>query len=496
MSEVWSIALTRESLCVCAVGQDMKRRTYLERIPVGRMYGMRCTGPEVLFRLLGGLLSRLLLESDELPLCVCLSVPDGETAIFCGRNGEYLTPVFWDMPLTISRRDIPERYQQDEYLCGVYRSSVKRRLCQAEPGLGLLDGVGLWSVGAMLSYALTGRGADACVAMGVVEGYPGFEAETSEVIEEAMGIELDLSSRRCRTGFVVGRLSEEMAGRLHCEEMSVLKRLSGVPLYAMGSSEGGCAYGCGATPLSWCVQCGWGLKAVWPAGRSALSPYEVSILEPGNAPEDDEKRAREEGVSADEWTQIMDSRGPVSVSEGPGKGRLTYGYRLEPFESPVMVQGVLSVMDEEGRIQPDVLKRVPVGSNGLHVCFRETGWELIGLKPAHEASHLARGLFEGEMYELRSRLERACPEGMGPIRLMKSELWPEEFVPLAADILGREVIYVDETAAGMAAFGAALLLMREEGIEIVEKPRLTAHVIENGARTGYYQAHYRVHCQL
>lgn len=496
MSEVWSIALTRESLCVCAVGQDMKRRTYVERIVWSRMYGMRCTAPEGLFRQVGGLLLRLLSECEELPVCVTLCVPDGETASFVGRNGEYVTPIFWDMPVTIPRRDIPEVYQQDEVLSEVYRKSVKRRLCLAEPSFGLLDGVGLCSVGAMLSYALTGHRADACVAMGVPEGYPGFEAENCEVMEDAMGVELDLSSRRSRTGFVVGRLSEEMTQRLYCEEMRELKRLAGVPLFAMGSSDGACAYGCGATPLSWNVQFGWGLKAVWTASNTALSPYEVSIVEPGEGAKEDEKRAREEGLSADEWTQIMDSRGRVSVSEGPGKGRLTYGYRLEPFESSVMVQGLVAVMDEEGRMSPDILKRVPVGSHGLHVCCRETGWAVIGLKSAHEPGDLARALFEGEMYELRRHLEGACPEGMGPIRLMKSELWPEEFVPLVADILGCEIIYIDETAAEMAAFGSALLLMREEGMEIVEKPRLTAHVIENGGRTGYYQAHYRVHCQL
>ena len=519
MSEIWSIAVTRDGVSVSSLDEKGGRRGSYMRWPLMRCRNLPALGSEDVYRMVAAGLGRLMNTGDSLPEAICLCSPDGETASFVGREGQFGSPVWFDAPLNVLRHDVPGMYAGDESLTSVFRNSVMRRFQQDDVLFGEQEKYGIWTLGAVVSHALTGRPWNACVPRGVPDGYPGggFSDDMRDMMYQAMGVERSLCSGVCRTGFAAASLERKNLEKLSTYCGADLVRLAGIPLFDMGCCDGAAAYACAASPLSWAVRIGGGVRAGWNAGSSALSAYEIqvddgerqdgdgtngghsegvkSLMEDGGEDGKHDGLDCDEALSVDEWTRLFCSRLHPDALSYLGKTLLSCRYVLEHAMSPVMEACFSGLRNGEGCVSFSALKDAGTGSHGLHACCTSNGWQIIGMTSAHQCNHLARALFEGEMYAVRQWRESVCPQGMGPVRMMKSELWPEECVQWAADILNQEVIYIQETPAALASFGAALLLMRE--LDMMDgKPGLSAQIVMPSERAAYYETHYRIHCML
>ncbi len=514
MPEVWSISVTRDGLGACALGLDMDRRDYMARWPMMRsdriwtldVRAMNWVIAEALAALGQGL------PQGEMPLALALSTPDAETACFVDADGQPLSPVYLDAPPVMPRREIPDRYAGAPEAASAYRNSVLRCIQQIRPEFCINEPPGIATLGAMVSFALTGHLADTCLPRGISPNYPDLSAD----VFAAAGVRSDRSYERVRCGMPFARISTDAAQNLGVAQTSLLSGLAGIPVFHMGASDSARAYACAADPLSWSAVIGNGLRAQWNAGIGAISGYEIQIVEhndkmdgsdasapdpaPQNAPDetvsggDAPPEPQEQEKSRDEWTWLINQSIALDVWPGPGKNLCAYGRISAPMHSPVIAQMISACAPHEGIVPFELLSSVPLGSGGLHVIPRSDDVQIIGLTSAHEPPHFVRAMFEGLVYTLRDwRNALADP---GPVRLVIDKPWPPETVQWAADILALPVFWIEDSPEALAAMGAALVLVRDLDLPVTGKPRLSASIIEPQPRFAAYQVHYCIHCAL
>ncbi len=514
MPEVWSISVTRDGLGACALGLDMIRRDYVARWPMMRVDHVWALDVRTMYWMIAEALAALGegLPQGEMPLALALSSPDRETACFVDAACQPLSAVYLDAPQVMPRREIPDRYAGAPEAASAYRNSVLRCIQQLRPEFCINEPPGLATIGAMVSFALTGHLADTCIPRGISPDYPDLDTN----IYSAAGVSADCSYERVRCGVPFARISTEIAQNLGVAQTPLLSALAGVPVFHMGASDSARAYACAADPLSWSVVVGNQLRAQWTAGIGAISGYEIQIVdhaektdgsdapaaEPDAQDAPDETKSgseappepRQQEKSRDEWTRLIHQSLDLDVWPGPGKNLCTYGCVSAPLRSPVISQMISACAPHEGIVPFELLSSVPVGSCGFHVIPRSGDIQMVGLTPAHEPPHVVRAMFEGLLYTLRDwRNALAQP---GPVRLMLDKPWPPETIQWAADILAHPVFWIDDSAEVLAAMGAALALIRDLDLPVTGKPRLSASIVEPQPRTAIYLAHYRVHCAL
>ena len=486
MPEVWSIAWTRNGVSGCALDTSLCRRDAEEA------WSQTGLSASELLEATGRVLSRLCEGSHEPPLALGILGPDRESAIVADESGHAVSGVLFDDPLSMPLRDIPEPFARDAGASRAWRASAIRRLRALEPAFCLGMRVGIHTVTSWAMRAITGNAADPCLPRGVDAAFPHFAPETREILLDATGYDANLSCVRARAGVAAGNVSRGAVRSLGRAARDVCDWIAGVPVYAQGSSDGARGYACAASPLAWSVDAGWDLRAHWTAGNMALSGWTISLAGPSNA---DAEPGQDEGNerTADDWTALFDATKSLETSPGPGRELATYGRRLPSACSPILETAIRSIVDPEtGRIPAETLMRASTGSHGLHLVCDANGWKIIGLQPSHDAAHLARALFEGEMFHLRLWQEELLEAGFGPIRLTVGAPWPRECAQWAADILGRPVYCLDGSAESAAAFGGALSLLRALHPDSTFRPSLQAQVVEPSARAEVYQKHYGI----
>lgn len=486
MPEIWCITLTTEGIGACSLNAAMESRQFSQSWPLTRKFGVQSIDCAVVLRLTARALHELSLGKSEEVQGLALLTAELETAVFCDSTGEPVSPVFIESPLTIPKSDIPEKYSELPETSQAYRNSVLRRLQQFEPTFGMNGIYGIWSLGALVMHALCGHALDACSPRGMKFG--DFSDDMDELIWQAVGVSPSLSSRRVRAGSASGRISGNCLAALPADDFPEIFDLAGVPIFCMGTGNGASAYAMASNPLSWAVTVGHRISAQWNAGNSALSAYEIQIIDaPSESSEPKE-------MTANEWTQSFNDHLSLKAEPGPGKNLTTYGYTTDAFSSPIFLRPIQPLIDENNnRIPMRAFKSAPVGSCGLHCYFGVYGWQMAGLHSAHEPSQLARSLFEGMIFELRGWREAVTNTGLAPIRICIEKPWSPECAQWAADILGENVYYIEDTQLQLASFGGALALIRSLGIDLTGTPRLQAHVIEPTGRFKSYQPHYAVH---
>ncbi len=490
MPEIWSLTLTTEGISACSLNPAMESRQYSQPWPLIRKYGVQCVDSAVVLRMTARALHEISQGRSGEVKGIALLTPELETAVFVDSKSNPASPVFIESPLTIPKSGIPEKYAEMPETSKVYRNSVLRRLQQFEPTFGMNGIYGIWSLGALVMHGLCGNALDACSPRGMkIDDIPD---DMDEMIWQAMGINHALSSRRVRPGVAAARISGNCLAMLPADDFPELFDLAGTPVFCMGTGNGAASYAMAANALSWAVTVGTRLSARWNAGNTALSAYEIQIIDtPAEAPTEPKE------MTSNEWTQSFDAQMPLNTEPGPGKTLTTYGYSTEPFCSPILMHSIQALLDQEtGRIAMKALKSAPVGSCGLRCIFGAYGWQITGLHSAHEPAQLARALFEGMLFELRAWRETVCNHGLAPVRICIEKPWPTECAQWAADILGESIYYIDDTEGNLASFGGALALMRSLGIDLTAKPRLQANVLEPSGRCESYQPHYAIHRYL
>lgn len=501
MLEIWSIALTREGIAACAMTPEMKTRTFHASWPESEDSNICTVAHAAVRRLVARACHELLAgTADDLPLAIGLCAPDEETAVFIDRFGVCQTPVYWDMPLTVPKCAIPDKYASAE-LASVYRNSVLRRLQQQHPLLGDNQSFGVLSVGALTAQWLTGHAVSATLPLGVPLRFPVFESENRERLYAAMGIHPQYSMKPARCGHVFARISPDIVENLAALDMPELAELAGIPVFDLGACEAARAYACAANPLSWAACVGWQTQVHWTASVTALAEFEIQIIEKSEKPSntthpDDEIVRRPEEMSADDWTMLWSRHLNMAIHAGPRQSLASYGCKLHSLQASWLCTAFKSLISNHGRIPFASLKKAPLGSAGLHIWHDDNGWNITGLQAAHTPAHLARACFEGQIYAIRQWRESLDYPVCGPLRLMLSAPWPPECAQWAADILNAPVIYIENTSQEQAAFGAAIALIRDLEMQTDAKPRLEAVIIEPQERAAYYTTHYQIHRQL
>ena len=495
MPEIWCIALTTEGISACSLNAAMESRNYSQPWPLMRKYGVLCVDSTVVLRMTARALHELNRGRNGEVRGIALLTPELETAVFADSKGVPASPVFVESPLTIPKSGIPEKYAEMPETSNAYRNSVLRRIQQVEPTFGMNGVYGIWSLGALVMHGLCGNALDACSPRGMKLGY--VSDDMDELIWLALGVNQSSSSRRVRPGTAAGKLSGTCIATLPADDFPELYDLAGIPIFCMGTANGAAAYAMAANALSWAVTVGTRISARWNAGNTALSAYEIQIVDkPANGDETSAPNATEE-MTSNEWTQHFDEQLSLNTEPGPGKTLTTYGYATDSFSSPILMHSIQSLVDAEtGRIPMKAFKPAPVGSCGLHCLFNAYGWQITGLQSAHEPAHLDRALFEGMIFELRTWRETVSNDGLAPVRMCVEKPWPPESAQWAADILGESVYYIDDTEGSLASFGGALALIRSLGINLSATPKLQAHVLEPSGRFASYQPHYAIHRYL
>ncbi len=491
--EIWSISLTHEGLGVCALGMDMARRDYSVQWPLKAQFGVRTVDSAAVLRLVAHALSELL-KDHEPPLAIAVVSPNAETACFVDDKDVPVSPVFLEELLTIPKSAIPERFSELNETSQAFRNSVIRRIQQMQPTFGMNGAFGVWSLGMLVMHGMTGHAMSACIPRGMVDNIGEYDEESKALIYQAMGINVQNTGERIRPGHVAARISPMLVSRLASNDLPELEKLAGIPVFDMGCWDGAFAYAVAANPLSCAVYAGWDMRALWTAGVSALSAYEIQIISRDETRETDETPQEK---TVDEWTRLFQERIEVEKSPGPGKNLQTYGWMLPPMDSAIIKNSLEKLINaESGRIPMKTMSCVPLGSCGLHLHYCKTGWRMMGLTAAHGTIHLARALFEGMIYEVRTWLEIANPEGTNPLKVCIGRPWPAECAQWAADILREKVFYLEESVELLSAFGASLSLLRSLNVDNLPSPHLRAEVIEPDERSVCYQPHYEIHRYL
>lgn len=481
MSEVWSIALTRTGIAACALNEDRERRFY-----TASWLHERVSSADIL-REIARALHALMSNSRETPLALALCAPP--SAILVDENGDAVSEVWWESGLPVAQSDIPSPYAQNPLLAKTWRQSLLHQIRRNHPDWMINRRVGILTVCAFVMRALTGNPVDPEAPIGVPEHYPEFTQEDPALMFEVMGYDKGLSSRRARCGFEVGPLAQNLPRRLASPEYQDLAQLASIAVYSMGHPDGALSYATASNPLSWSVRIGWDLQATWCAGNMATTAITLQI---DNGRQDSEKRE----LSADDWTMYFHTLQPIAILSGPGMNLSTYAYHLLTAKSRIFTEAIQKTIEPQTGIIPfHRLQSAGTGSVGLHLICANSGWKIIGLLPEHDVEHLARALLEGQIFHLRAQQEALLKAGFGPIRLVFSKPWPRECAQWVADILERDVCFVDENPDALSAFGAALVLLRQRGF--AQSPSsLCAQIVEPSKRSAYYRRHYEVFCAL
>ena len=497
-SNIWSIALTKHGIGTCI--HDANKMSFGANYPwvVADVPGIHAIPVDRIKARIAQALADLCQNAQSTPLAIAICSEDEATAVLLDASQNPVTPVYEEMPHSMPRADIPEKYASSPKLAQFYRDSVLRRLQQTNPSLGLHEPLGLYSLGALVALWLSGHGVSSCMPMGVPPQFPLFDEDSRGVCMDAIGIKPSLCMERARCGHVFAKISPWLCQNLEIDENDELKKLAGIPIFDLGDCCGACAYASAADPLSWQATIGFELSAYWTASVSALSQYEIQIVDKSkNSEQNQEDTPKKlEDLSANDWTQILSNYLRFEIHPGPGSSLAAYGCHC-PSSYSEWIGRLLALLpkDENGRFEfEDVLCKSPLGSHGLHFVYAQTGWQILGMTAAHSKEDFVRALFEGMCYQLRQWREKIPTSQIGPVRLVLEDPWPDVCAQWVADMLESPVYLINYHREVLAAQGAAIVLLRV--LDIPTKPSIQATILEPQERSAHYRKHYQVHCAL
>lgn len=495
---LWSIALTKHGIGTCI--HDAEQMPYFahDLWAVTDMPGIHGIRVDAAKAKIAHALLELCRNARSAPMAIAVCCEDETTAVLMDAGQNPATPVYYEMPHPMPRSDIPEKYASSQTLTPIYRDSVLRRLQQANPTLGLHEPLGLWSLGALVVFWLSGHAVSSCMPLGVPPRFPRFDDDSRTICMDALGVKPDLCMKRAKCGHVVAKVSPWLCRNLGIDDDEALKKLSGIPIFDMGDCNGACAYASVADPLSWQVSLGFDLRSFWTASVSALAEYEIQIVDKTENSEQKQTDIHKklEEFSANDWTLVLSDRLPLDIHPGPGRALAAYGCSC-PSACSGLLGCVLASLEDDGAGTLDfneVLCKSPLGSHGLHVANTPNGWQIIGMTAAHGREDFLRALFEGMCYQLRQWREKIPTDKIGPVRLVLESPWPDECAQWVADILESPVYLLGHSREILAAQGAAVVLLRS--LDIPTKPSIQATIFEPQARCACYRKHYQVHCAL
>ena len=489
---IWSISLTNTGMGACILNTDMTYHHFSATYPVFRQDRCWCVETSAILHVLEQALEFLINTSDELPESLAISAPDHEMACFVDDHQHVISPFYLSLPPILPKHEIPEMFQDDLDISSAYRQSLMRNIQQFRPEFGLNEKIGIYSPGAWLSQILTGNPIDTCIPMGVPESFPDFDSTKTPLFYKAMGIDPSLTQVMQPSGLTCGTMTPDFISFFESDLSTKLKKIIGIPVFIMGSSQSALSYATAADPLNWSVSFGWKLHTGFNAEHNAFNQYEISIHDQGlHADQPDSLPQPDlQNLTRNEWAQLVNDQLPFRKSAG-SRASQSYCY-LETDSAHTPLFSHNSACSEH-QISPEDFLKIPVGSHGLHCIYHRNSWQIIGLKPSHDIYSLYRALFEGQLYQLME-WQQKLPSRPDSVRIILNNPWPYEAIQCAANCLQMPVLMPEDSTETLAALGSALGLMRVLHSSHAPSPSIHAHIIE--PQTSSYEAHFRVHCAL
>ncbi len=359
MPEVWSIAAATDGISLCAMRADAARRVFYAPFRLKAQSELTVIDPGDVARCLADVLSAMLrskiadnakCNSDlknnsefhsnsnnnpqenavfandainrqeergiALPLAIALVSPHRRTALCTDANGAPQSPIYLDMPLPVARRDVPDRFRNDDILCYAFRACFVRRLRNMSPEACLKPLPGIGTLGSYIAYLLTGHWRDGCDPLGIPDMFWKCGGRNNIELSQALGIDWDASFRSARSLAPFARISPYIAERIaqsigvpdkekiagggaqtHALPDARFAMLAGIPVYALGSIDAARAFASNADPIRWSAKIGYDLRAHWNAKRFACADIEISIQNnPQNAEENSDSKELTAGV--------------------------------------------------------------------------------------------------------------------------------------------------------------------------------------------------------
>ena len=598
--EIWSIAAATDGISLCAMRADAARRVFYAPFCLKSQSGLTVIDPDDAARCLADVLSAALrpktadnaecssnlkdkgelhsnfqenaqenaaLGNDAanrqegrniaLPSAIAIVSPHRQTALCIDANGAPLSPIYLDMPLPVARRDVPDRFRNDDILCYAFRASIVRRLRNLSPDESLKPIPGIGTLGAYIAYLLTGHWRDGCDPMGIPDMFWKCGGKNNIELSQALGIDWDASFRSARSlapfarisPYIAERIAQsigapgktEMNGGAHASDLpdARLPMLSGIPVYALGSIDAARAFASNADPIRWSAKIGYELRAHWNAKRFACADFEISIQKNAQKAEENSdsqelcsnignasadiiaanphiSKAAAEKKSADvagepsktsdcgespqpqtyeEWTRAWSEHFALAVSPGLKPAETAFGFSGSHMRS-LMPGTALDAIAQNGGVYPfGALRRAQAGAAGLHIVSAPNGNTAVGLRPGHGDCHWMRAVFEAMVFELRAKREKMPDIAKAPISVLLCPPWPDGCAQWIADMLAAPVRLIPCSEAELAAIGAAVSLMRHLGLP-APPTAVGAQIIEPSKRAEIYSSHFDIHCAL
>ena len=487
---VWSISLTNTGIGACILNTDMTYHHFSAPYPVFRQDRCWCVETNAILHVLGQTLEFLINTSDQLPESLAICTPDREMACFVNDHRHVISPFYLSLPPILPKHDIPEMFQDDPDISSAYRQSLLRNIQQFRPEFGLNEKIGIYSPGAWISQILTGNPVDTCMPVGVPESFPEFDPTNQSMFYKAMGLDPSLNQVMQPTGLTCGNISPDGISCFGSDLSTKLKKIIGIPVFIMGSSQSALSYATAADPLNWSVSLSWKLHTGFNAERNAFNHYEISIHDQGLNAVQHATQPDLQNLTRNEWAQLINDHLPFRKSAGT-RSTLSYcSLETDSAHSPLFNH---SNDFSNHQISAEDFLRIPVGSYGLHFIYHRDSWQIIGLKPSHDIHAFYHALFEGQLYHLLE-WQQQLPSKPESVRIILNNPWPSEAIQCAANCLQIPVLIPDDSAEILAALGAALGLMRDLHNAPGSSPSIHAQIIE--PQTSSYEAHFRVHCAL
>ncbi|MFA5623945.1 MAG: hypothetical protein WC966_02660 [Bradymonadales bacterium] len=478
---VVAISIDQRSIALSLV--DSRGALHNERLEhkIERFHGLASVTPTALFADINKLM--LTLPPSIEVAAITLSSPQRETAVLRGGKEQYFSPILFDAPLKLAASELPAHYQ-NLGLGSVYAESLLRRIRSIEPEFALNMKVGIAGVGALVAEHLTGRFTDFCRSFGMPFGG---DPEHKDIINEALGIDENLSQEYILQGSLIGYLRPEL-----CEAW----KLGKIAVYAGGDAKCAALYATTANPVAWGLSMGWRPYLGWMASREAFATYSLRIAEAGLGSSKESLESWVENAeehSRDEWAALIlaNFSEEYSIINGPSQSLSSFIHQWAPLHTSFFTQ--FSQLDT-ARVEEF---KAPVGSRGLRIVPKTEHLQVIGLSAGHSAECFWRALFEACFLETRRLREQLGIRAAAPPRLVLEEPWSLELASVACDILAEPLIVIPYAASTLSAIGSALVLARQLNLLKQDAgPKIESIYLEPSARAAAYQPHFEVHCLL
>lgn len=489
MISLWALSLSAGGAAACALSPDMAHQTCSASWEETTFESLRAVAPKTVQSTVCALLRQLLDTCSEPPLAIALTSPHQQTALFVDTYGAPVSDILLNEPLPFPARDIPDQFAANPASAQCFKMSPLRRLRMRNPAFRLNLPTGLWTLGACVAQYLTDVPADACLPFGVPRAFPDFDDDFRLALFDALGFCEKNTFHRVRTAHPFAKIPANNP---------ISPKLSGVPVFHVGATNAALSYATAADPVHWAINVSDGLSASWHAGISATSAYEISVTDAisQNLNQKNKNIEQNQELSRDAWTYRWHEKHRLSQAPGPRPFLSTYAFDFNAQSQ--LIDALLRDLprDSSKRFAFDAIAHAPVGSDGIHFLPQPNGLHIVGLKPAHAPCHMLRARFESLFYELRAVRNLIPAVAKEPVRLLLSEPWPTPCAQIAADILNAPLFLPELPPLPLAAFGAALALLRSLDIPELQRPNLPAAIVEPSPSAAIYQTHFDIHCAL